>query len=79
MPTVAVTRLQTVTLTAEGGGASRQASLEIRPVRVALVSLSPGEVTGGQALQGREDLQLAVGEPGRELTLRRAIFAPPAP
>jgi hypothetical protein len=32
-----------------------------------------------QALQGSEELTLGVGEPVRELTLRRAIFAPPAP
>jgi hypothetical protein len=32
-----------------------------------------------QALQGRDELTLGVGEPVRELTLRRAIFAPPAP
>lgn len=32
-----------------------------------------------QAVQGREELTLAVGEPVREVTLRRAIFAPAAP
>jgi len=32
-----------------------------------------------QALQGREELVLGVGDPVRELTLRRAIFAPAAP
>ncbi len=32
-----------------------------------------------QAVQGREELTLAVGEPAREVTLRRAIFAPAAP
>lgn len=32
-----------------------------------------------QALQGREELVLALGDPARELTLKRAIFAPVAP
>lgn len=32
-----------------------------------------------QALHGREELTLAVGEPTREVQLRRAIFAPAAP
>ncbi len=32
-----------------------------------------------QALQGRDELTLSVGEPVRELSLRRAIFAPAAP
>ena len=32
-----------------------------------------------QALQGREEIGLAVGEPARKLTLKRSIFAPAAP
>jgi S1-C subfamily serine protease len=30
------------------------------------------------AVQGREEIVVGVGEPARELTLRRALFAPPA-
>jgi S1-C subfamily serine protease len=32
-----------------------------------------------QAVQGREELTLSVGDPARQRTLRRAIFAPRAP
>jgi hypothetical protein len=32
-----------------------------------------------QAVQGRDELRLGVGEPAREVTLERAIFAPVAP
>lgn len=32
-----------------------------------------------QALQGKEELRLTAGEPAREVTLRRSIFAPAAP